>query len=170
MCCVMESASYNLKRLTLELGGNDAAIVMSDVNIDEVAPLIFWGAFANSSQYCFPITLVDNPPEDSRIVREEPFDPILPLLKFNDIDDVVRRANDSEYGLGESIWSKDETLALSIANRLQTGTVWINEIHTIAPNKPMAGHKQSGIGVENGMYGLLEYTVPKIINLNRKSS
>ena len=78
MCCVMESASYNLKRLTLELGGNDAAIVMSDVNIDEVAPLIFWGAFANSSQYCFPITLVDNPPEDSRIVREEPFGPILP--------------------------------------------------------------------------------------------
>lgn len=77
MCCVMESASYNLKRLTLELGGNDAAIVMSDVNIDEVAPLIFWGAFANSSQYCFPITLEDNPPEDSRIVREEPFSPIL---------------------------------------------------------------------------------------------
>ena len=82
----------------------------------------------------------------------------------------MRLANDSEYGLGGSIWLKHETLALSIANRLHTGAVWINEIHTIAPNKPMAGHKQSGIGVENGMYGLLEYTVPKIINLIRKSS
>ena len=243
---VMQSAAANLKRLTLELGGNDAAIVMPDVNVEEIAPVLFWGAFANSSQFCiaikrlyvheaiydrlsaalvkianqtvmgagnadgselgpiqnrlqfdrlkalladskaqghqflvggevkqskgffFPITLVDNPAEDSRIVREEPFGPILPLLKFKDADEVIERANNSEYGLGGSVWCNDEALALSIANRLQTGTVWVNEIHSIAPNKPMAGHKQSGIGVENGMYGLLEYTAPKTITLKRQ--
>ena len=245
---VMEGASYNLKRLTLELGGNDAAIVMPDVDVEAIAPSLFWGAFANSAQFClaikrlyvhediyarlsaalveiakqtglgpgdepgsqlgpiqnraqferlksllaeshaqgqrflvggevpngkgffFPVALVDNPPDESRIVREEPFGPILPLLKFTDVEDVIRRANDSEYGLGGSVWSKDEAQAQAIAERLQTGTVWINEIHSISPLKPMAGHKQSGVGVENGMLGLLEYTVPQIITLKRQSA
>ncbi|CAB3773362.1 aldehyde dehydrogenase [Burkholderia sp. MSh2] len=243
---VMESASSNLKRLTLELGGNDAAIVMPDVDVDAIAPVLFWGAFSNSAQFClaikrlyihediydrlrdrlaeiaketrmgpgdedgvqlgpvqnraqferlkrlledsrtqghafpaggeigsgkgffFPATLVDNPPDDSRVVREEPFGPILPLLKFRDVDDVIRRANDSEYGLGGSVWSRDEAQAQAIAERMQTGTVWINEIHSLSPLKPMAGHKQSGIGVENGLVGLLEYTVPQTITLNRQ--
>lgn len=242
---VMASASATLKRLTLELGGNDAAIVMPDVDVDAIAPVLFWGAFANSAQFClaikrlyihediydkladalaklarqvrvgpganpeselgpvqnqalferlkglvadcqshgwrllaggqpistngyfFPATLVDNPPDSSRIVQEEPFGPILPLLRFRTVDEVIQRANHSPYGLGGSVWCRDQSLALSIAQRLQTGTVWVNEIHTLSPHKPMAGHKQSGLGVEQGIEGMLAYTQPQTISLKR---
>lgn len=242
---VMASASATLKRLTLEIGGNDAAIVMPDVDVDAIAPVLFWGAFANSAQFClaikrlyihediydkladalaklarqvrvgpgtnpeselgpvqnqalferlkglvadcqshgwrllaggqpistngyfFPATLVDNPPDSSRIVQEEPFGPILPLLRFRTVDEVIQRANQSPYGLGGSVWCRDQSLALSIAQRLQTGTVWINEIHTLSPHKPMAGHKQSGLGVEQGIEGMLAYTQPQTISLKR---
>jgi len=245
---VMASASATLKRLTLELGGNDAAIVMPDVDVDAIAPVLFWGAFANSAQFClaikrlyihediydkladalaklarqvrvgpganpeselgpvqnqalferlkglvadcqshgwrllaggqpistngyfFPVTLVDNPPDSSRIVQEEPFGPILPLLRFRAIDEVIQRANHSPYGLGGSVWCRDQSLALSIAQRLQTGTVWVNEIHTLSPHKPMAGHKQSGLGVEQGIEGMLAYTQPQTISLKRSST
>jgi acyl-CoA reductase-like NAD-dependent aldehyde dehydrogenase len=239
---VMESGSRNLKRLTLELGGNDAAIVLPDVDIEATAQQLFWGAFSNSAQFClaikrlfihediyepltqaivayartvkigdgldptsqlgpvqnavqfkrlkelladirangqrillggeveeqqgyfFPITLVDNPPDDSRIVVEEPFGPILPLLKYRTVDEAIERANACEYGLGGSVWGKDLDLATSVAQRLQTGTVWINEIHVLTPHTPLAGHKQSGLGVENGRDGLLEYTLPQTIS------
>jgi acyl-CoA reductase-like NAD-dependent aldehyde dehydrogenase len=242
---VMQSAAGNLKRLTLELGGNDAAIVMPDVDVEALAPVLFWAAFANSSQFClatkrlyvheaiyeqmanalvrigrsvkmgdgsaegtqlgpiqnrlqyqrlinlvedsrfhghrfllggeipkgkgffFPVTLIDNPPDDSRVVKEEPFGPILPLLKFSTIDEAVVRANDSEYGLGASVWARDYRQGQAIAERLQAGSVWVNEIHTITPHKPMAGHKQSGIGVENGLVGLLEYTVPQTLSIKK---
>ncbi|WP_455286636.1 aldehyde dehydrogenase family protein [Cupriavidus necator] len=242
---VMASAAVNLKRLTLELGGNDAAIVLPDADVEAIAPAIFWGAFANNAQYClaikrlyihedvydrlaqalvrlaqetrigpgdmegvqlgpvqsrrqferlkalledtrsagyrilaggdvadgsgyfFPVTLVDNPPDSARVVREEPFGPILPLLKFRDVDDAIARANDSEYGLGGSVWGRDAEAAMRVALRLNTGTVWVNQIHTLGPHKPMAGHKQSGVGIENGVEGLLEYTVPRTVSLKR---
>jgi acyl-CoA reductase-like NAD-dependent aldehyde dehydrogenase len=245
---VMESGARNLKRLTLELGGNDAAIVLSDVDVKTIAPKLFWGAFQNSSQYClaikrlylhesiydevaqafvqlaaktkvgrgdqegtqlgpiqnrqqyerlkalledcrrngyrflaggelpagkgyfFPVTLVDNPPDNSRIVREEPFGPILPLLKYRTVDEAVARANDSEYGLGGSVWAGNVDEGLAIAERLQTGTVWVNEIHHQAPDRPMAGHKQSGIGVENGLAGLLEYTIPQTLSIRKTAT
>ncbi|ADP18273.1 aldehyde dehydrogenase 2 [Achromobacter xylosoxidans A8] len=242
---VMASAAGNLKRLTLELGGNDAAIVMPDADIDAIAPIIFWGAFTNSAQYClaikrlyihedvydrmaqalarlaretkvgpgnaegvelgpvqnrrqferlknlledtrsqgyrmlaggalpegkgyfFPVTLVDNPPDTARVVREEPFGPILPLLKFRNEEEVIARANDSEYGLGGSVWGADQAAATRVALRLNTGTVWVNQIHTLKPGKPMAGHKQSGVGIENGAEGLLEYTVLRTVSSKR---
>jgi acyl-CoA reductase-like NAD-dependent aldehyde dehydrogenase len=233
---VMESAAVNVKRITLELGGNDPAIVLPDVDPKTIAPQLFWAAFQNSSQFCaaakrlyihddvydrvrdeliayartvkvgdgshqgtqlgpiqnrmqfeklkdlladtrqlgvdipvggeamdgpgffIPVTIVDNPPDDSRIVREEPFGPVLPLLRFKDIDDVIDRANDTEYGLAASIWSADVEKAKRIAKRIQAGTVWINEIHVFAPNIAFGGHKQSGLGVENSLHGLAEYT------------
>jgi acyl-CoA reductase-like NAD-dependent aldehyde dehydrogenase len=242
---VMRSAADRLKRLTLELGGNDAAIVMPDVDVPSVARELFWGAFVNSGQICiaakriyiheaiyepmkqafvelaqaarmgpgdeegvelgpiqnrrqyerlvellddckrrglslltggqlpegpglfFPVTLVDNPPEDSRIVQEEPFGPILPLLKFTDVEDAIARANATEYGLGASVWSRDEKKATVIAQRLDAGIVWVNEIQAVSPYKPMGGHKQSGLGVENGTEGLLEYTVVQTLSVKR---
>ena len=232
----MASASGNLKRITLELGGNDPAIVMPDVDVEAVAKELFWACFQNSAQFCVaakrlyvhediydqfgkaltdyartikvgdgskqgtdlgpiqnkmqydklrdlladarsnglkfflggdipegtgyfvPITLVDNPPEDSRVVVEEAFGPVLPLLKFDDIEDVIRRANNSEYGLAGSVWSKDVAAARKIAERMETGTVWINEIHSFSPHIAFGGHKQSGIGIENALDGLSEYT------------
>jgi acyl-CoA reductase-like NAD-dependent aldehyde dehydrogenase len=83
---------------------------------------------------------------------------VLPLLKFKDIDDVIRRANDTEYGLAASVWSSDIDKATAIAKRIEAGTVWINEIHVFAPNIAFGGHKQSGIGLENSLHGLAEYT------------
>lgn len=242
---VMQSGASNLKRLTLELGGNDAAIVLPDVDIESTAQKLFWGAFSNSAQFClaikrlfihediydamsqalvdyartvkigdgfdpasqlgpvqnavqfdrlksllkdiqdndqrlllggelhdgrgyfFPITLVDNPPDDSRVVVEEPFGPILPLLKYKTVDEAIARANASEYGLGGSVWGKDLEAATSVAQRLQAGKVWVNEIHVLTPHTPLAGHKQSGIGVENGVDGLREYTLVQTVSIRR---
>ena len=107
--------------------------------------------------YFVPVTLVDNPPENSRVVVEEAFGPVLPLLKWHREDDVVRRANDSPYGLGASVWGKDLKKAEAIASRLEAGTVWINEIHVLSPDYAFGGHKQSGMGVEHSLQGLAEY-------------
>lgn len=244
---VMESASKDLKALTLELGGNDASIVMPDVDLDEIAQKIFFGAFYNTAQICVatkrlyvhedvydglkdrlveiakatkmgdgteqgtvlgpiqnkrqfdrvmnllddakstgltllqgadipdgegyfvPITIVDNPPEDSRVVQEEAFGPILPMLKFKDVDDVIQRANDSEYGLAGAVWSKDTDKAVEIARQIETGTVWVNQMLNLRPDTPFAGHKQSGFGAENGMDGLLEFMAPKSIYVAKAS-
>ncbi|UCV17762.1 aldehyde dehydrogenase family protein [Ferribacterium limneticum] len=233
---VMRSASVNLKRVTLELGGNDPAIVLPDVDVEETAEKMFWAAFRNCGQVCVaakriyvhdaiydqfaaamanlartfqpsngeapgarigPVqnrvqyqrvqeliedsrragykflsepgdmkgpgyfiapTIIDNPPDDSRIVLEEPFGPVVPLLRFSDIDDVIRRANDSEFGLSGSVWSKNVEVARSIATRLDCGTVWINAAQVLMPSVPFGGRKQSGVGVENGDEGLCEFT------------
>ncbi|TBV72929.1 aldehyde dehydrogenase family protein [Pseudoxanthomonas winnipegensis] len=242
---IMESASGNLKRITLELGGNDPAIVLPDVDVEEVAEKLFWASFQNSAQFCVaakrlyvhediyddlakalvayaktvqvgdgalpqtqlgpiqnrmqfeklknlladakanklrfllggdipdqpgylvPITLIDNPPDDSRVVREEAFGPVLPLLKFKDVDEVVARANDTEYGLAASVWSRDVEAARKVAERIDAGTVWINEIHTFSPHVAFGGRKQSGIGIENALEGLAEYTAVQTLAINR---
>ncbi len=243
---VMEAASRDLKRITLELGGNDAAIVLPDVDVAEVAPKLFFGSFYNTAQVCIatkrmyihddiydemlgafhrlakeavvgdgsqqgvqygpvqnraqydrvrglidgaraegltllqgadvpegdgyfiPITLVDNPPEDAAVVTEEAFGPVLPLLRFSDIDDVVARANDCDYGLAGAVWSKDIDAAVALADRIETGTVWINDNFQNGPHIPFAGAKQSGFGVENGAEGLREFTFPKVIFVPKK--
>lgn len=242
---VMESAAKDLKRITLELGGNDAAIVLPDVDVDAVADQLFEGAFHNTAQVCVatkrmfihadiydkvrdrlhelakttpvgdgaeqgnrygpiqneaqyrrvlgllddarengltlleggsvpqrgyfvPLTLVDNPPDDSRVVVEEAFGPVLPLLKWTNVDDVIARANDTEYGLAGAVWSADVEKATEIAHRLDTGTVWINQNLQSTPFTPLAGAKQSGFGQENGLPGLLEFTRPKSIFIPKK--
>jgi acyl-CoA reductase-like NAD-dependent aldehyde dehydrogenase len=241
---VMASAAQDLKRITLELGGNDAAIVLGDVDVAQIAEQIFFGAFHNTAQVCvatkrlyvhdsvydelrdrlhalaqsikvgngadadsvlgpvqnapqyrrvralidearaagltllegravpeqgyfIPLTIVDNPPEDARVVTEEAFGPVLPMMRFTDLDDVIARANATEYGLAGAVWSKDVDLALEVAKRIDTGTVWINQNLQSTPMIPLAGHKQSGFGVENGVPGLLEYTQPKSIFIPR---
>ena len=244
---VMEAAAKGLKSVTLELGGNDVAIVMPDVDVDEIAVQIFNAAFYNSSQVCLatkrlyihedvydalrdrlhtlalraqvgdgmqpgvefgpvqneplyrrlldliadarkkglnvlrvnepptdggyfvPLTLVDNPPDDARVVTEEAFGPVLPLMRFSNVDDVIRRANDSPYGLAGTVWAKDVDTAVAIAKRLETGTVWINQSRQVSPTIPVAGQKESGLGVENGVEGLRSFTqiktifIPKVI-------
>lgn len=243
---VMASAAAGLKRLTLELGGNDAAIVMPDVDVEAVADRLFLSAFANSGQLCIatkrmyvhssiydrvaaalvsramatrvgdgldpdsdmgpiqnrpqfervkdllrdaresgleflvggdvpegrgyfvPLTIVGNPPESSRVVQEEAFGPVLPLLKFTSVDEVIARANGSDFGLGGSVWSADLDTARGIAMRLETGTVWINDVQYIMPWTPFAGRKLSGLGVENGCRGLLEFTAPQTISIAKQ--
>src|SRR3546814_10766611 len=87
---------------------------------------------------------------------EGQFGPVLPLIKFDDFDDVVARANASEYGLGGSVWGGDEDKAFAIAERIASGTVWVNETQHLSPTAAFGGMKQSGVGVEGGLEGLLE--------------
>jgi len=239
---VMQSAAGTLKRLTLELGGNDAAILLDDADIAIVAPQIFQAAMLNAGQVCLaakrvyaptalydelcdalaklasdaivddgskqgtqigPLqnrqqydkvlefvadghnsgtviaggaaldrpgyfiapTIVRNIPDDARLVREEQFGPVLPVLAYDDIDDVVRRANDSDHGLGGTIWTADSERGLAVALRIETGTVWVNKHLDLPFDVPFGGAKQSGIGSELGQDGLEEFTQAKIINM-----
>lgn len=241
---VMESAAPTLKRLTLELGGNDAAIVLDDVDLDKVAEGLFGASFMNSGQVCIclkrmyvheriydevceriaamanqavvgsgmdaetqfgpvqnkaqfekvlgyledakangniiaggevpdkpgyfvPLTVVRDITDGSRLVDEEPFGPVLPIIKFSDIDEVIQRANASEQGLGASVWSSDIDKAREIAERLEAGTVWVNKHLDFGPHIPFPPAKQSGIGVEWGKEGVQEYTAMKVININK---
>lgn len=238
---VMESGASTLKRLTLELGGNDAAIVLEDADIETVAPGIFHAATFNAGQICFaakrvyapaakydalctalarcaeqaivddgvkqgtqigPIqnrqqyqkllgyladahasgtviaggkpldrdgyfiapTVVRDIAEDAALVREEQFGPIIPVLSYDGLDDVVARANNSDYGLGATIWTSDPLAAMEVAVRLDTGTVWINDFLNVTPDVPISAARQSGIGVENGDDGLREYMQAHIIS------
>ena len=99
----------------------------------------------------------------NRVVQEEAFGPILPMIRFTDLDDVIAKANDSEYGLAGSVWAGDVEVAGQIARRLDSGTVWINHSLGLLPSTPFAGRRQSGMGVENGRDGLLEFTQRKAI-------
>jgi len=241
---VMQTASADLKRLTLELGGNDVAIVMPDVDVEDAAQKIFFNAFINSGQICVAtkrlyvhsaiyepfkaalmniaestpigdgrdqgvvlgplqnkrqfdrvkalledarrtglrlieggpvpdkgffirVTLVDNPPDRSRVVVEEAFGPVLPMMRFDSIDDVIQRANDSEFGLGASVWTKDMDVAARLADQLDVGTVWVNQMINLRADTQFAGRKKSGVGVENGIEGLLSYMAPKSIFLSK---
>jgi acyl-CoA reductase-like NAD-dependent aldehyde dehydrogenase len=241
---VMASAAQTLKRITLELGGNDAGIVLDDVDPKKVAPGIFEGAFQNSGQVCLAIkrlyvhekvydelcdelvalannavvddglkqgtklgplqnkmqyekvkgflddarkngtiaaggaamdrpgyfiqpTIVRDIKEGSRLVDEEQFGPVLPLIKYTEADDAVRRANATTYGLGASVWSSDTDRAWKIASQIEAGTVWINKHLDMAPHIPFGGAKHSGIGTEFAEEGLAEFTQLQIINAAR---
>ena len=94
----------------------------------------------------------------------------MPLLRFSDVDEVIARANASEYGLAGAVWSDDIDQAVEIAGRMETGTVWINDNLQSGPHIPFAGAKQSGFGVENGKDGLREYTALKTVFIPKKQA
>ena len=100
---------------------------------------------------------------------EEQFGPILPVLKFSDEDDVISRANSTDWGLGGSVWGEDLSKAYALAEKIDSGTVWINKHAELDPTMPFGGSKQSGLGKELGRDGLLEFTQLKIINMAKAS-
>ena len=111
-----------------------------------------------------PAMLVDDPPPESRIVQEEQFAPIVPFLRYHDLDSVIAQVNAEPYGLGATVWTADPVAGEAAAAKLSVGTVWINQGGANAPMTPFAGFRQSGLGVEGGREGLLEYTAIKVVN------
>jgi len=112
------------------------------------------GKVPDSAGYFISPTIIDNPKEDSRLVIEEPFGPILPIMPWSDEDDVIARANNTRMGLGASVWSSDLDEAARIAKQLDAGSVWVNSHLQVGPTFSFGGHKESGIGSEWGIGGL----------------
>jgi acyl-CoA reductase-like NAD-dependent aldehyde dehydrogenase len=233
---IAASAAPDLKRVTLELGGNDAAILLDDVDPAAMADKLWAGAFDNCGQICsaikrvyvpealhddvvealaarvsaakvgdgmdpdteigpinnkpqfdrvselvsealdggatavaggapvdgpgyfFQPTVIAGATEGTRLVDEEQFGPALPVIPYRDVDDAVARANGTMYGLSGSVWSGDVEKAAAVAERLEVGTAWVNAHVALGPHQPFGGFKWSGIGVENGPWGLAGFT------------
>jgi phenylacetaldehyde dehydrogenase len=109
-----------------------------------------------------PTVLVNVNP-DMRVVREEIFGPVLVAQRFDDLDDVVKAANDTPYGLGASIWTNNLSAAHRLIPRIKAGTVWVNCHNLVDPNMPFGGYKQSGFGREHGRVAVEMYTETKSV-------
>ena len=90
------------------------------------------------------------------------------MIKWRDDDDVVRRANDTRFGLGGSVWSADSEKATAMASELETGSAWVNQHFNLSPFLPFGGVKESGMGVENGPWGLAEFTSSQVLNIKKR--
>ena len=101
--------------------------------------------------------VIAEPREDSRVLREEVFGPVLPVMRFTDFDDAIRRANDTPYGLGSSIWTHDARLIHRAAQEIEAGMTWVNQIHYGYDELPFGGVKASGFGKEHGLEALDSY-------------
>jgi acyl-CoA reductase-like NAD-dependent aldehyde dehydrogenase len=242
---VMRAAASTLKRLTLELGGNDAAIVLEDADPDVVAPRLFASAFTNAGQLCAAVkrlyvhqriylrvvenlrelaratkvgvgtaattqmgpvnnrmqydrirglvnearaeggtvfdggealpalpgyflrpAIVTGLGESARLVVEEQFGPVLPVLLFADTDSAIAQANNSEFGLGASVWSRDEQRAIDVATQLEAGSLYVNS-HAVPPDPqvPFGGTKSSGFGYELGDWGIDEFSIRRVMRV-----
>lgn len=117
--------------------------------------------------FLFPPTVIDNPPEDSRIVVEEPFGPIFPVMRWTEEADVISRANGLDAGLGASVWSADLERATRMADQLEAGSVWVNGHFQVQANMPFGGHKASGIGMDWGVVGLKGWCNPQSFWTNK---
>jgi acyl-CoA reductase-like NAD-dependent aldehyde dehydrogenase len=243
---VMSGASQTLKRVTLELGGNDAGIVLPGTHIDPLLEKLFWGCFINAGQTCaalkrlyvhedqyeevvkkfadyvakipvgngldsknligplsnemqlnkvisyvddarksgarivtggvraaapgyfYPLTVIADATDEMRVVKEEQFGPVIPILKYRSVEDAIRRANALEVGLGGSVWGDDVEEAARNAARLECGTAWVNQHGALHPMAPFGGVKNSGIGIEFNVDGLKEYTTVQVVNVARQ--
>jgi acyl-CoA reductase-like NAD-dependent aldehyde dehydrogenase len=229
---ISSSSAPDLKHLTLELGGNDAAIVLDDADPTEVGEKLFWKAFQNTGQICaavkriyvheslaagvvetltelartvvvgdgmdestqlgpinnlpqfnrvtelvedalhagghatvggkaldgpgyfFAPTVLVDVDDGVRIVDEEQFGPAVPVMTYRDVDDAVARANATTFGLSGSVWTGDPERGAAVAERLDCGTSLVNAHSELGPDQPLVGAKWSGIGAENGQWGL----------------
>ena len=240
---VLASAAGTLKRVTLELGGNDPAIILDDADPKAIAKRVFFASFVNSGQVCmaikriyahesiyddlcealvneanaavlgngldpdtqlgpiqnqmqfdkvvdvledtkksgarilcggevpdepgyfFPPTLVTDIAEDSRLVSDEQFGPIVPILRFSDLDDAIQRANDTRYGLSGSVWTNDLDKGAKIAAQLEVGTAWVNQHRATSAFVPFGGAKESGYGRQYSILGLKGYMEPEVVSV-----
>jgi aldehyde dehydrogenase (NAD+) len=111
-------------------------------------------------------TIFTNVTNSMRLAQEEIFGPVLAVIPYRGVTEAIELANNTHYGLGAAVWSRDIQGAIEVAKRIRTGTVWINDHHVILPRAPFGGYKQSGIGREHGLHGLLAYTETKHIHVD----
>ncbi|ANR69520.1 aldehyde dehydrogenase family protein [Staphylococcus equorum] len=134
---------------------------------EEGARLIFGGSTVNKQGYYVEPTIFADVEDDMTIAREEIFGPVMAVFVFDEIDEVIGRANDSEYGLASSVWTQNLKYGHYISKKLKAGTVWINTVGLELETMPFGGYKQSGIGREmGGEYGLQSYTEVKSVMIN----
>jgi acyl-CoA reductase-like NAD-dependent aldehyde dehydrogenase len=138
-----------------------------EVGRAEGARLAFSGSRPSAPElaqgFFVPPTIFEAGSNDLRIAREEIFGPVMTVLPFDDLDDVVRLANDTEYGLAAAIWTRDISRALRAAKAVRAGVVWINDSQPAPSESMWGGYKQSGIGRELGPYALDAYLESKQI-------
>ncbi|KAJ9117393.1 hypothetical protein QFC24_006489 [Naganishia onofrii] len=137
-----------------------------DAGKDEGATCELGGGRFGESGYFIQPTVFTNTRPDMKIVQEEIFGPVVVLIKFSSEEEVVKMANDTEFGLASAVFSRDISKALGTANKIHAGTVWINCYNQLHNNVPFGGFKQSGIGRELGEYALANYTEVKSIHVN----
>jgi aldehyde dehydrogenase (NAD+) len=133
---------------------------------EEGARLAFGGNRVGTQGYLLQPTVFADCRETMTIVKEEIFGPVACIIKFNDVDDVIRQANDTEYGLASAVHTKNIKLANKVSCAMEAGTVWVNCYNFESPQVPCGGYKQSGIGRELGEAALYEYLQVKSIIMN----
>jgi aldehyde dehydrogenase (NAD+) len=137
-----------------------------DIGISEGANLLSGGKRVGNKGYFIQPTIFNGVKDNMRIAKEEIFGPVMNILKFKDVDEVVQRGNKTFYGLAAAIWTKDITKAHRLANSLRAGTVWVNCYDVFDAAAPFGGFKMSGIGRELGEYALSLYTEVKTVYIN----
>jgi acyl-CoA reductase-like NAD-dependent aldehyde dehydrogenase len=110
-------------------------------------------------------TILTNVGPGVRVVDEEQFGPVLPVMAYDDLDEAIRQANDTDFGLGASVWSNDVDRAKDVARRLDAGSTWINRHAVPGADLPFGGVKHSGVGRENGLPGLDHYCELRTISV-----
>jgi aldehyde dehydrogenase (NAD+) len=120
-----------------------------------------------SKGYYVEPTILTDVKNNMKVAQEEIFGPVLVVIRYKNIDDAIRIANDSIYGLGGAVWSRDTDKAMAVAKQVKTGTMWVNDYHLLSVAAPFGGYKQSGIGREFGIEGMLEYMQMKHIHVDQ---
>ncbi|WP_374719004.1 aldehyde dehydrogenase family protein [Parageobacillus toebii] len=137
-----------------------------DKGIEEGAEVVTGGTIPFEKGYFVSPTIFADVDHNMTIAKEEIFGPVVAAMPFDDIDDLVKKANDSIYGLAAGVWTQDLKKAHLIAHKLQAGTVWVNCYNVFDAASPFGGYKQSGIGREMGSYALENYTEVKSVWIN----
>ncbi len=129
------------------------------------ARIVVGGNPGTQPGYFYPLTVIADARDDMRVVKEEQFGPVIPLVKYRTVEEAIQRANSLEVGLGGSVWGNDPKEAARYASELECGTAWVNQHGTLHPMAPFGGVKCSGIGVEFNVDGLKEYTTVQVVNI-----